>query len=100
MFSRRRHRRDAGATGLIATWDYLTSKSSFTGIITVSLLAGATLAQEPFGSLPVPAFEDHRAAAGTDAQDGGGALAPGRVSVVSQTQFLPETLPPLLDQSR
>lgn len=48
---------------LIHLLSYLTLKSNFTGIIAVSLFAGAAPTQEPLGSLPMPAFEHHRAAA-------------------------------------
>jgi hypothetical protein len=74
---------------LIHLLSYLTLKSNCTGIITLSLLAGAALAQEPFGSLPMPAFEHHRATVGANAQDGGRFRSPHRLSLGSQTQFLP-----------
>jgi hypothetical protein len=78
---------------------YLTWKPNFTGIITVLFFAGAALAQEPLGSLPMPAFEHHCATLGANAQDGGRFRSPHRLSLGSQTQFLPETLPPLLHPS-
>jgi len=84
---------------LIHLLSYLTSRSNFTGIITLSLLAGAALAQEPLWGLPVPAFQDHGAAMGTDTQDSRRFRSPHRLSLGSQTQFPPETLPPLLDKS-
>jgi len=70
----------------------------FYGIISSSFLIGAAPAQKPLGGLPVPAFEHHRAAAGADAQDGGRIRSPNRFSLVLQSQFMPETAPPLPDK--
>jgi hypothetical protein len=42
----------------------------------------------------VPALQDHRAAVGADAQDGGGALPPGGQASGAEAQFLQQTPPP------